>query len=462
MTTNSTTSITDTRAKASAVVLVSVITAVGGFLFGFDNGSISGSLTFLEDRFHLSAAGSGWVTSCLTLGCIVGVIVAGRLSDLVGRKRVLVVVAAVFIIGAIGEAAAPNTVFLVVARILVGIGIGLETTVAPLYISEIAPARIRGRLVSFNQLANCVANLVIFAVSAVVTAVNSQAWNVDYGWRLIFIIGIIPAILLVSLLRFIPESPRWLVQQGRMEDARVALDKLTSTDEDARTSLESIRSALDVEEKPRIAELFQPRYRRTLTITTVVALFQQFTGITAVFYYAPQIFKSAGFGGNASIQSTVLVGGALVAGTVLSLWIIDKVGRRTLLIWGSVIMAVLLGGIALLFTSDHPNGPLLIALLLAYVIAWGCSFGTVSYVLPGEMYPTRIRGLGSSASVLSQWVCTFLVSEFFPIMVAGIGSAITFGIIAVMSVLALVFSVLFVKETKGRTLDELELEFANH
>jgi MFS transporter, SP family, arabinose:H+ symporter len=456
-----TTSISDTRAKSSAVVLVSVITAVGGFLFGFDNGSISGSVGWLQDRFGLGPAGTGWITSCLTVGCIVGVVFAGRLSDRVGRKRVLVVVAAVFIVGAIGESVAPNTVLLVIARILVGIGIGLETTVAPLYISEIAPARIRGRLVSFNQLFNCIANLVIFAVSAVITASFAEQWNVDYGWRLVFIIGIIPAVLLLSLLRFIPESPRWLVQQGRMDDAQRSLERLTASESDASASLESIRAALEVEQKPRIGELWEPKYRRTLVITMTVALFQQFTGITAVFYYAPEIFKSAGFGSNSSIQSTVLVGGALVLGTVLSAWIIDRVGRRTLLIWGSVIMAVLLGGISLLFTSTHPNGPLLIALLLAYVIAWGCSFGTVSYVLPGEMYPTRVRGLGSSASVLSQWVCTFLVSEFFPILVAALGSAITFGIIAVMSVLALVFSAAFVPETKQRTLDELELQYAN-
>lgn len=449
-----------TGEATGSVILIAFITSIGGFLFGFDNGSISSSIGFLTTKFHLSAAGTGWVTSCITVGCIIGVIFAGRLSDLFGRKKVLVAVAALFIIGATGEAIAPNVVFLVVARMMVGFGIGLETTVAPLYIGEVSPARIRGRLVSFNQLFNVIGNLVIFSVSAAVISMHAEAWNVQYSWRTIFIIGIIPALILIVCLRFIPESPRWLIQQGRTEDARKAIGRIFTDEKAVDEEMERINVVIASEEKPKISEIFAPRMRRRLLIVTGVPFFMQLTGITAVFYYAPEIFKTAGFGSNAAVQSTVLVGVAMVAGTLLSVWIIDKVGRRPLLLFGSVGMAILLGLIAWLFTVAHPNGPLLIALLLAYVIVWSVSFGTVSYVLPGEMYPTRIRGLGQSANTFSQWIFTFLVAQLFPILVDKYGSMVTFAGLAVFSVLAFFFCYVLVPETKQKPLEQLELELS--
>ncbi|MCP8614834.1 sugar porter family MFS transporter [Bifidobacterium asteroides] len=450
------------RSKQSTgtVMLIAAITSIGGFLFGFDNGSISGSIGFISTKFNLNPASMGWVTSCLTVGCIVGVIFAGRLSDLIGRKKVLVIVASLFIIGAVGESVSPNVLFLVISRMLVGIGIGLETTVAPLYIGEIAPARIRGRLVSFNQLFNCIGNLIIFCVSAAVISFHAEQWNVDYSWRVIFMIGVIPSIILIICLRFIPESPRWLVQQGRLDEARVSISRLVSDKDAVDDQLNSINVAIASEEKPKITEIFEPRLRRRLMIVTIVPFFMQFTGITAVFYYAPEIFKKAGFGTNAAVQSTILVGGALVVGTLLSVWIIDKAGRRPLLLFGSIGMTVLLGAISYLFTQTHPNGPALIVLLLTYVVVWGVSFGTVSYVLPGEMFPTRIRGLASSANTLSQWVFTFVITQFFPILVDRFGSTMTFAGLAIFSLLAFFFCMAYVPETKQKPLEQLELELA--
>lgn len=450
------------RSKQSTgtVMLIAAITSIGGFLFGFDNGSISGSIGFISTKFGLNPASMGWVTSCLTVGCIIGVIFAGRLSDLIGRKKVLVIVASLFIIGAIGESLSPNVLLLVLSRVLVGIGIGLETTVAPLYIGEIAPARIRGRLVSFNQLFNCIGNLVIFCVSAAVISFHAEQWNVDYSWRVIFMIGVIPSIILIICLRFIPESPRWLVQQGRIDEARASIARLVSDKDAVEDQLKTINVSIATEEKPKISEIFEPRLRRRLMIVTVVPFFMQFTGITAVFYYAPEIFKKAGFGTSAAVQSTILVGGALVVGTLLSVWIIDKAGRRPLLLFGSIGMTFLLGAISVLFTQAHPNGPALIVLLLAYVVVWGVSFGTVSYVLPGEMFPTRIRGLASSANTMSQWIFTFVIAQFFPILVDRFGSTITFAGLAVFSLLAFFFCMAYVPETKQKPLEQLELELA--
>lgn len=450
------------RSKQSTgtVMLIAAITSIGGFLFGFDNGSISGSIGFISTKFGLNPASMGWVTSCLTVGCIIGVIFAGRLSDLIGRKKVLVIVASLFIIGAVGESLSPNVLLLVLSRVLVGIGIGLETTVAPLYIGEIAPARIRGRLVSFNQLFNCIGNLVIFCVSAAVISFHAEQWNVDYSWRVIFMIGVIPSIILIICLRFIPESPRWLVQQGRIDEARASIARLVSDKDAVEDQLKTINVSIATEEKPKISEIFEPRLRRRLMIVTVVPFFMQFTGITAVFYYAPEIFKKAGFGTSAAVQSTILVGGALVVGTLLSVWIIDKAGRRPLLLFGSIGMTFLLGAISVLFTQAHPNGPALIVLLLAYVVVWGVSFGTVSYVLPGEMFPTRIRGLASSANTMSQWIFTFVIAQFFPILVDRFGSTITFAGLAVFSLLAFFFCMAYVPETKQKPLEQLELELA--
>lgn len=450
------------RSKQSTgtVMLIAAITSIGGFLFGFDNGSISGSIGFISTKFGLNPASMGWVTSCLTVGCIIGVIFAGRLSDLIGRKKVLVIVASLFIIGAVGESLSPNVLLLVLSRVLVGIGIGLETTVAPLYIGEIAPARIRGRLVSFNQLFNCIGNLVIFCVSAAVISFHAEQWNVDYSWRVIFMIGVIPSIILIICLRFIPESPRWLVQQGRIDEARASIARLVSDKDAVEDQLKTINVSIATEEKPKISEIFDPRLRRRLMIVTVVPFFMQFTGITAVFYYAPEIFKKAGFGTSAAVQSTILVGGALVVGTLLSVWIIDKAGRRPLLLFGSIGMTFLLGAISVLFTQAHPNGPALIVLLLAYVVVWGVSFGTVSYVLPGEMFPTRIRGLASSANTMSQWIFTFVIAQFFPILVDRFGSTITFAGLAVFSLLAFFFCMAYVPETKQKPLEQLELELA--
>lgn len=450
------------RSKQSTgtVMLIAAITSIGGFLFGFDNGSISGSIGFISTKFGLNPASMGWVTSCLTVGCIIGVIFAGRLSDLIGRKKVLVIVASLFIIGAVGESLSPNVLLLVLSRVLVGIGIGLETTVAPLYIGEIAPARIRGRLVSFNQLFNCIGNLVIFCVSAAVISFHAEQWNVDYSWRVIFMIGVIPSIILIICLRFIPESPRWLVQQGRIDEARASIARLVSDKNAVEDQLKTINVFIATEEKPKISEIFDPRLRRRLMIVTVVPFFMQFTGITAVFYYAPEIFKKAGFGTSAAVQSTILVGGALVVGTLLSVWIIDKAGRRPLLLFGSIGMTCLLGAISVLFTQAHPNGPALIVLLLAYVVVWGVSFGTVSYVLPGEMFPTRIRGLASSANTMSQWIFTFVIAQFSPILVDRFGSTITFAGLAVFSLLAFFFCMAYVPETKQKPLEQLELELA--
>ena len=445
-----------TPTQLRTVVLITVVTAVGGFLFGFDNGAISGSAGFIQQRFDLGPAGLGWVTSSLIVGCVVGVVVAGRIADAIGRKKVLLGVSLLFLVGALLEAVAPSSGALVVARILVGVGIGTETTIAPLYIAEVAPARLRGRLVSFNQLFNTVGNLVIFSVSALISHANSEAFNVSYGWRWIFAAGVVPGVVFVALLYLVPESPRWLAKQGRTDRARAVLTRITGSVAAADEQLATIRDSLAGERATRVRDLWVPGLRRALVIGFGVALFQQITGINAIFYYAPEIFQAAGTGGDGAMLSTVLVGAVLVLATLASMWLIDKVGRRMLLLVGSTCMTVFLAVVGALFRHPAQHSTILVVLVLCYVAVFAVSFGTVAYVLIAEIFPTHVRGLAASIATFALWGGDFAVSQLFPVLIAGIGPATTFFIFAGVSLLALVFTAALVPETKGKSLEEVE------
>lgn len=439
-----------------SVVLITTVTAVGGFLFGFDNGAISGSVGLLEQRFGLDADTIGWITSSIIVGCLTGVAAAGRLADLIGRKKVLLATALVFAVGALGEALAPTPELLVAARILVGIGIGIETTVAPLYIAEVAPARIRGRMVSFNQLFNTVGNLAVFFTAAVIVSVGGEAWGVEQGWRWIFGVGVVPAVLFLALLFLVPESPRWLVRRGRTDNALEVLRRINPSDGDARSQLAEIERTTGAGGEGRLADLFAPRLRKALLAGFGVALFQQITGINAVFYYAPEIFRDAGLDTSGALSSTVLIGVTLVAATLVSMWIIDRVGRKALLVVGATGMTVALTAVGLLFRQERPDTTLLLVLLLAYVAVFAVSFGTVTYVLISEIFPTRVRGAAASIATFALWGGNFLVSRYFPLLVERLGASPTFFVFAGTSLVALVFVLLVVPETRGRSLEEIE------
>ncbi|MBV4412844.1 sugar porter family MFS transporter [Enterobacteriaceae bacterium YMB-R22] len=438
------------------VLLIAVVTAVGGFLFGFDNGSISGSVGFLQSKFELDADGIGWVTSSIIVGCIIGVALAGPLSDATGRKKVLLLTALIFIFGVLGEALATSPEMLVWFRIIVGIGIGIETTIAPLYIAEVSPAHIRGRLVSLNQLFNCIGNLAIFSVSAIIASCASKMWNIEYGWRVIFASGILPAILFLMLLVWVPESPRWLVRKGRTEQGLDILRKINSDEATAREQLEAIKHTLQNENTSRLRELFSPRLRRALIIGFCVALFQQITGINAIFYYAPEIFKTAGMNISGAMSFTVLIGMTLVIATLVSMWVIDKVGRRSLLIFGSAGMAVTLSCTGILFRASETQTMLLLICILAYVAIFAVSYGTVAWVVISEIFPGHVRGIAVSIATFALWGGNFFVSRFFPVLVGNISAANTFFIFAGISVIAFIFVVAMVPETKGKTLEEIE------
>ncbi|OON38664.1 MFS transporter [Izhakiella australiensis] len=439
------------------VLLISLVTAVGGFLFGFDNGSISGSVGFLQSKFALDADSTGWVTSSIIVGCIIGVALAGPLCDAIGRKKVLLLTALIFIFGVLGEAMASSAEMLVWFRILVGVGIGVETTIAPLYIAEVSPAAIRGRLVSLNQLFNCIGNLAIFSIAALIANGASEAWNVEHGWRIIFATGIVPAILFLLLLAKVPESPRWLMRKGREAASLAVLEKINPDQASAAQQMAAIKAALHSERQPRLSDLFSPRLRKALMVGFGVALFQQITGINAIFYYAPEIFKTAGVNLSGAMSFTVLIGLTLVLATLVSMWIIDKVGRRSLLIFGSIGMALTLAGVGLLFRLNGSTTLLLIC-ILTYVAVFAVSYGTVAYVVISEIFPIHVRGVAVSVATFALWGGNFFVSRFFPLLVEHISAANTFFIFAAIAAVALIFVLAMVPETQGKTLEEIELE----
>lgn len=444
------------NSSSKYVILITCITALGGFLFGYDNGAISGTIGFLETYFSLTAAGVGWMTSSIIVGCLLGVITGGKLGDLFGRKKVLIACAILFGINSVGAALAPSPFWLITWRIIGGIGIGMEITIAPLYIAEISPARLRGRLVSFNQLLNTVGNLLIFTVSAIIASLHSELWNVEYAWRWIFATGVIPAVLFLILLFFVPESPRWLAKKKRYDEALTILSRINGPLQ-AQKILKEIN--MTINQKGNILDFLKSGARAALIVGVAVAFFQQITGINAVIYYAPEIFKMAGSSHNAAMLSTIMIGIVLVTFTLLSIWIIDKIGRKLLLVIGSSTMALCLLGIGYLFGMENINGTLILILILLYIAAFSISFGTVTYVIISEFFPTRIRGLAASIATFFLYIGQFLVSQFFPVLVETIGSSITFFTFAALSIIALLFTIVFVPETKGKTLEEIEQSF---
>lgn len=437
------------------LILIACATSIGGVLFGYDNGSISGTIGFLKEKFDLSPAQTGWLTSSLILGCILGVIIAGKLSDIIGRKKVLFIAASCFLLYSALACFANSLGMLTFARILGGLGVGMETTVVPLYLAEISPAKIRGRLVSMNQIFNVAGNLLVFSVSAYLAATHLHQWSVDYGWRWVYGLGFIPAAILFGLIFIIPESPRWLQKKGRGDEALAVLTKING-ESSAKAIQQDIIAALKSEESSSIKSLFKPGLRIVLVVGVLLAAFQQITGIGAIMYYAPEIFKNAGAGVNAAMTNTVIIGAVNLIFTFIGLWIVDKVGRKSLLLVGSAIMTVCLVLVGTSFNMAEMNVTIVLVLILLYIAAFAISFGVVVWVMIAEIFPTHVRGVAISIATFALWGGNYLVSLLFPISLDSFGSTTTFMIFAVLSGLSFIFTWIFVPETKGKSLEEIE------
>ena len=430
-----------------------MIGALGGLLFGYDTAVISGAIGFLETKFSLDVNQKGFAVSSAIFGCILGVAVSGNLADKVGRKNSLLLTALLFLISAIASAIANSYIFFVVARIIGGIGVGAASMLSPLYISEISPANKRGTLVTLYQLAIVLGINIVFFFNYKVAQYSTEAWNVDFGWRYMVGSEVVPAMLFFIALLIVPESPRWLLKKGREEEALNVLTKV-NTEEQAKKVLQDIDLALK-KEKGTFKELFEPGLRMAMLIGIILALFSQITGINSIMYYAPEILKSAGFGVDSALMQTVIIGVVNTIFTFVAIKYIDDLGRRTLLLWGASGMALCLFGIGLLYQLAFTDGPWLLILILGFVGCFAMSLGPIPWVIISEIFPTKMRGTAMSLAIVVLWVGVVIISQFTPVLLK-MGESITFWIFMINAILFLIFTVRFIPETKGKTLEEIE------
>jgi SP family arabinose:H+ symporter-like MFS transporter len=436
------------------VTLVSIVAALGGLLFGFDTAVVSGAIGFMKDKFSLNEVEVGWAVSSLIIGCIFGAAISGILSDKLGRKKVLIAAAVLFIIGSLGSAIPETFTGYIIARIIGGIGIGITSTLCPLYNAEIAPAKYRGRLVALNQFATVTGIFLVYFVNSGIAGSGDDAWNISTAWRWMFGVGVLPGVLFLILLFFVPESPRWLIKQGRPMEALPVLLRIHG-EEMAKQEVLDIKESFK-QESGSIRQLFNPGLRTALIVGVVLAVLQQVTGINAIMYYAPEIFKETGAGTNASLVQTILVGLINFLFTILALWLIDKVGRKALLLVGSASMAVCLLVIGVAFHTGHTAGPVVLIFILLYVASFAISLGPVVWVILSEIFPNRIRGKAMALASMSLWAADYVVSQSFPPMLNSAGPAMTFWIFGLMSLFTFFFTLKVVPETKGKSLEEIE------
>ena len=430
------------------IIFVTVIAAIGGLLFGFDTAIVAGATRYLKDQFALTSIQEGWAVSVVLIGCMFGAGISGTISDRIGRKRFMLVSAVLFLVSAVGCALPRTIAEFVVFRFIGGLGIGSASILAPLYISEIAPARIRGALVSVNQLAIVTGILLAYFVNWAFAGVGPS------NWRWMYAAGALPSVIFFILLLRVPESPRWLVKQGRESEALGVLSRVNTADLAAAEVL-SIKETL-VMEKGSLAELFRPGFRRALLIAVVLAILQQITGINAVLYYAPRIFERAGFTRMSAIGQSTIVGFVNILFTIVAIVLVDRIGRKPLLLTAAGGMGVSLLLLGAAFRSQAFSGPLILGLILLYIAFFAMAMGPIVWVVMAEIFPTRMRGSAMAIATVILWVSDFAVTLSFPVIADRLNESTAFWLYAAMCAVDFVFMFFFLPETKGKTLEEIE------
>ena len=451
------------------LVFLSVVAALGGFLFGYDTAVISGTIAQVTDQFGLDALQQGWYVGCALIGSIIGVLFAGILSDKFGRKSTMILSAILFSTSAIGCAVSTDFNQLVIYRIIGGVGIGVVSIISPLYISEVAVAQYRGRLVSLYQLAVTIGFLGAYLVNYQLLGYSMSNPDVSTGWwNLVFVSEVwrgmlgmetLPAIMFFIIIFFIPESPRWLILKGKEEKATNILERIYTSSKEALFQLTETKSVLSSESKSEWKLLLQPGIRKAVIIGVCIAVLGQFMGVNAVLYYGPSIFENAGLSGGDSLFYQVLVGLVNTLTTILALVIIDKVGRKKLVYYGVSGMVISLVLIATYFIYGESWGISSIFLLiffLFYVFCCAVSICAVVFVLLSEMYPTRVRGLAMSIAGFALWIGTYLIGQLTPWMLQNLTPAGTFILFAIMCVPYMLIVWKLVPETTGKSLEEIE------
>ena len=451
------------------LIFLSVVAALGGFLFGYDTAVISGTIAQVTQLFQLDALQQGWYVGCALVGSIVGVLFAGILSDKLGRKLTMVISAVLFSTSALGCALSADFTQLVIYRIIGGVGIGVVSIVSPLYISEVAVAQYRGRLVSLYQLAVTVGFLGAYLVNYQLLAWAESGTQLSVDWlNKVFITEVwrgmlgmetLPAILFFIIIFFIPESPRWLIVRGKeLKDVNI-LEKIYNSITEAKSQLKETKSVLTSETRSEWSLLMKPGIFKAVIIGVCIAILGQFMGVNAVLYYGPSIFENAGLSGGDSLFYQVLVGLVNTLTTVLALVIIDKVGRKKLVYYGvsGMVVSLILIGLYFLFGDSLGVSSLfLLVFFLFYVFCCAVSICAVVFVLLSEMYPTKVRGLAMSIAGFALWIGTYLIGQLTPWMLQNLTPAGTFFLFALMCVPYMLIVWKLVPETTGKSLEEIE------
>lgn len=443
------------------VAAITFIAALGGFLFGFDMAVVSGIIGPVKTQFGLSSAAEGWFVSCALLGCIAGVAFSGTLSDRIGRKKVLFIAAALFLLSAVGFAFSPTYPLLILFRIVAGMGVGVASNISPLYISELAPAARRGRLVTFYQLAITIGILAAYGSNlwiqryAMATSAGGGWWHQLFAaepWRGMFLVGAVPATLFFLLLLGVPESPRWLARFGKTAAALDILVKINGPTA-AQTELAGIMAQTQTVDGGW-HELMRPPLLQLLLLAGVLTALSQFSGINAIIFYGPTILRSAGIVTNDALLYQVMLGAANMLFTFVAIWKVDSLGRRPLYLTGSISAAVALLLTGVCFLLNVQGWAMLLAIVL-FLLCFAFSLGPLKFVIATEIFPTHIRGTALSVCILIMWAADWLVNLLFPLLRDGLGMAVTCFIFAGCCLLSFLYAKRHLFETKGKTLEEL-------
>ena len=453
------------------VWLISIVAAMGGLLFGWDWVVIGGAKPFFQRYFELtSEAQIGWANSCALIGCLVGALAAGTLSDKFGRKRLLVLAALLFAVTSLGNALADSFAVFIAWRILGGVAIGLASSLSPMYIAEIAPAQVRGKLVSINQLTIVIGILLAqyinwYLVRNLPAGATDEfirnSWFGQQGWRWMFGLTAAPSLLFFAGMLLVPESPRWLAKNGRPGHARSVLTKIGGRPY-ADAAIADIESTLAAEEiqRVRFADLLDPKLRKVLVLGVVLAVFQQWCGINVIFNYAEEIFRAAGYDISSVLKNIAWTGSVNLAFTFVALGVVDRGGRRPLMLVGAAGLAVIYVALGFCFSSGVKGLPMLL-LVLAAIGCYAMSLAPVTWVVISEIFPNRIRGAAMAVAVSALWIACFILTYTFPILNAKLGSAGTFWLYAAICAAGFVFIKLKLPETKGKSLEQIERDLVD-
>jgi MFS transporter, SP family, arabinose:H+ symporter len=444
-------SLTTTRFSRAPLVIAASVSTLGGLLFGYDNIVISGAIGYLSQLFHLDAAGTGWAAGCALVGCVVGCAAAGAVADYLGKKKGLGLCAICFALSSVGMMSAENLHQFVLWRLIGGLGIGAASVIAPNYIAEIAPTPVRGRCVTLYQLGIVVGILAAVFVNMLIQRMGNEAWNISTGWRWMFLAGVLPAILFGAMILPAVESPRWLMKMGRRDRAIEVLVKINGVEAAARETTEIERSLAT--EEGHISELFTT-FRRPLLLGIMLAGLQQVSGITPIFSFLPQIFRAAGTATTDAFFQSVLVSLVNLVFTLFALWLVDRAGRKTLILGGTTLQFVSLALVGW-FYHIGGSGAAVLIFVMSFVAGHAFGNGVACWVIISEIYPTKVRGRGMSIATTALWLVGYAGNQTFPLMRQHWGSDGTFWVFSAGALLTIVLVGWLIPETKGRSLEQI-------